>query len=684
MPPADPHAPVPPPSPARVRIAGGLVAAAVVLAYSGSLNGPFVFDDVDAIPGNPTIRHLATALAPPAGGLTVSGRPILNLSFAVNYAVSGDRVWSYHAVNLLIHVAAALALFGIVRRTLERLGRRTPSVPIAFVAALLWAVHPLQTEAVTYIVQRAESLMGLFYLLTLYAFVRATGGDGGSRRAAGAWLAVSWLACLAGAGTKEVMATAPVVVLLYDGMFVAGSLREAWARRRLYYIGLGCAWVATGLLLATAPGRGGTAGFGAGLSWWSYGLAQIRAIAHYLRLSVWPEPLVFDYGTRLGGGAFSLAVDAAVVAGLAAVSIVLAVRRRPVGFLGVWILVILLPSSSVVPVATEIMAEHRMYLSLAGIAVGAACGIWALAEALGLGPRGSRAVCVGFGLAAAAALGFGTFRRNEVYANARLLWSDTVAKAPDNPRARDTLGIALAADGDLAGAEAQFRRALSLDPDLPRTWNNLANVQLKQGRLAEAIEAYRAALRGLPADPKIREDLGRALLREGRVDEAAEQFAESVRLDPRFAGGRFDLGNVLERQGRVAEAAAEYREAVRLDPGYADAWYDLANILAATGRTEESAEAYSRAVGLRPDFADARVNYGGVLARLGRTSEAIAEFQAALRLQPGAADIRDDLGSLLAAAGRTEEARAQYEEALRLAPGDPEARSGLDRIGAGP
>ena len=185
------------PTRGRTFALAGAIAAAAGLAYGRTFRAPLIFDDASSISGNPTLRHLAAAVWPPAGA-TVSGRPVLNLSLALDYAVSGTAVWSYHATNLLIHVLAGLTLFGIVRRTLGR--RAAASAPqVAFCAALLWTLHPLLTESVTYVVQRAESLMGLFYLLTLYGVIRGAASEGpGGRR----WYALSLCACLAGMGTK--------------------------------------------------------------------------------------------------------------------------------------------------------------------------------------------------------------------------------------------------------------------------------------------------------------------------------------------------------------------------------------------------------------------------------------------------------------------------------------------------
>ncbi|HEX3729629.1 MAG TPA: hypothetical protein VHV47_07475, partial [Opitutaceae bacterium] len=331
----------------EVRLAGAAVALAGLLAYANSLRGAFFFDDRVSIAENPSLRDLGklgVVLWPDlGGGATVNGRPILNLSLAINYAISGTHPWSYHAFNLAAHVAAGLALFGIVRRTLllcsgRGFARSLPPTGFALAAALLWTVHPLLTESVTYIVQRAESLMGMFYLLTLYCFVRGLSGR------ARLWHSLSVAACLLGMGTKEVTATAPVLVLLYDRTFAAGSFAEAWRRRRAYYAALAATWLPLALLVAQTGGdRGGTVGFDVGIKWWAYGLTQLEAIPRYLLLSVWPRPLVFEYGTFWVKSAGEVLPGALLVLALLLATLYALFGpaangsgRRGLGFLGAW------------------------------------------------------------------------------------------------------------------------------------------------------------------------------------------------------------------------------------------------------------------------------------------------------------------------------------------------------------
>ena len=610
----------------RAVLAGVLIAAAAAAAYHNSLRVPFVYDDLKAIPENPSIRHLWPpwdALLSAPGDTTVGGRPVANLTLAVNYALSGTEVWSYHVLNLLVHVLSGLTLFGIVRRTLcgpalgARFGR--DALALALAAALLWTVHPLQTESVTYIVQRVESLMGLFYLLTLYLFIRSLGSPRPAR-----WQAAAVVACLLGMGTKEVMATAPVMVLLYDRTFAAGSFRKAWRLRRGMYLALAATWLPLPLLVAaTGWDRGGSVGFRAGVAPWDYWLTQVEAVARYAGLAVWPRPLVFEYGPFRFQDLAAAAPFALVTVPLAAATLA-ALRLRPaLGFLGAWFLVILAPSSAV-PVATQTMAEHRMYLPLAAVAVAAVV----LAHAL-LGRRSWPLL----GLAVLA-LGFLTQARNDDYRSELALWTDTVAKRPENPNARNNLGLALFHAGRVGEAIGQYQEALKLKPSYPGALNNLANALDQAGRPADAIAMYEAALS----------------------------------LEPKYAAAHFNLAKALDKAGRTAQALPHFEESLRMEPGFAQGRVDYGDALSRSGRFAEAVEQFEAALSARPGFAAAHNGLGAALAQMGKVAEAIGEYQTALRLQPDLAEAADHLGVLLCGAGRGAEGIEQLEAALRMKP----------------
>lgn len=468
------------------------LALLTLLAYANSFSSLYLFDDGGAIIDNPTIRHFSTALSPIPNGTPVSGRPLVNLTFALNYAVSGLDVWSYHATNLLIHILATLALFGLVRRTLQLplLASRfqTDAVQIAGVTALLWAVHPLQTESVTYMAQRAEALMGLFYLLTLYAFVRGATGD---RR----WLALSLIACLAGMASKEVMVSAPLLVLLYDRTFCAGSFLAAVRQRAIYYATLASTWLLLAAEMVSVGSRGGAVGTGLKIDSWHYALTQLHAIALYLGLALWPHPLIFDYGTTTVASLGHVLPEALLISALLAATAHLIYRRSAIGFIGAWFFAILAPSSSIVPLAKQTIAEHRMYLPLAAVIV---LVVLAVHAATGR----SRYLA----LLAAPLLAL-TLLRNGDYLDGITIWRQSVARYPDNPRAHINLGNAYANAGRAQPAAEQYELALRLDPNLFEAHNNLGVIEAGLGETDKAAANYREAMRLFPGWPKPRENL---------------------------------------------------------------------------------------------------------------------------------------------------------------------------------
>ncbi len=661
-------------------LAAAAIVAGALAAYRNSFSGPFIFDDILGIERNPSIRSLWPLTGPlnPKTDTTLTGRPFANLSFALSYRFGGLDVTGYHEANLLIHVLAGLALFGIVRRTLRRAG--PGSLVLAFVAALLWTVHPLQTESVTYVVQRVESLMGLLYFLTLYCFIRGAERESASGAASVCWFGLSWLACLLGMATKEVMVSAPVIVFLYDRTFIGGSFLESWRRRRGFHLCLAATWALVAWLALGTNGRNGTSGFGVGVKAWDYYLTQFPAVVRYLELSLWPRPLLFDYGTQWVAHPVSVIPDAMiVVAGVAGT--LWALRRRPaVGFLGAWFFSILAPTS-LIPGNRQTMAEHRMYLALAPVII---AGTLALDRiCLRLFPdldrrRASRALLF-CGLAAAVVLAALTARRNLDFRTEQAIWEDTVAKNPDNAYPRNNLGNVYLKEHRLADAIAQYREVVRLQPDYAMGHNNLGTALLNQGKRAEALEQFDEALRLKSDYPDLHNNIGVALI-DTDVPRAIAEFETLLRDQPDFAGAHFNLGNALARVGRLPEAVAQYKEALRLDPGIAQVYNNLGLALDALNRLDEAEEQFVAAVQVDPGFVEAYTNLGNALLKAGRPLEAIHEYQRALRLRPGYVDAHFNLANALLRTGSLSDAESEYREALRLRPNYAAARINLGDV----
>ncbi len=524
-----------------------LMVIAGVIAYANTFRAPFIFDDYGAITRNPQIRRLwplTDALTPPQR-TPVTGRPLVNLSFAINYRISRLDPWSYHAFNLLVHILNGLLLFGLLRRTMNRDGP-------ALAGALLWLVHPLLTDSVTYVVQRTELMMACCLLLTLYCVARG-------------WLAWAVVACAAGMACKETMLVAPILVLLYDRAFLAGSFREAWRARNKLYLALAATWLVWLLLQLDHP-RGTSVRFDdPQLTPWHYLLTQCGIITHYLRLTFWPHPLALDYSDWPIAHSLGAVWPAAALLVALALGTAWALWRRPaLGFLGAWFFLILAPTSSIVPIITEIAAERRMYLPLAAVII---VVVLALAKVCRLrGPAMVLSCVVVTGLSVM------TILRNHDYRSVVAIWSDTVAKRPRDARARTNLGVALLEAGQVSRGQSACERALQFDPTLP-----MAHV-----------------------------GVGRAELAAGDTTRALTEFAEAIRLNPKLPEAWFYTANAQLSLGQTNAAVASYQRAIAAQPVFAEAHNNLAVALLGLGREKEAREQWREAVRLRPDLPEIR------------------------------------------------------------------------------
>ncbi len=561
--------------PLRVWIAAGIVVLATCVAYLNSLHNPFIFDDELAILKNPTIRSLlplSVVLSPPSGGSPVQSRPFVNLSFAINYALGGTDPFGYHVVNVAIHLLAALVLFGLVRRTLaETLSCRSlagAATGLACAIATIWAVHPLATEAVTYVTQRTESVVGLLYLVTLYGVVRGARSERQAR-----WYALAVAASALGMASKENMVSAPLVALAYDAVFLSGSVRKALRTRGSLYAGLASTWLVLGYdLVSNGFARSTGAGFLGTMTVWQYARTQCWAILHYLRLAALPHPLVLDYGDWTAHSAAEIVPGAAAVAAML-VGTVVAVRRAPwLGFLGIFFFAVLAPSSSIVPLAAQTVAEKRMYLPLAAVVTAAVVlgylawrrltGPWAARG----GPLRTLAAWAPAVAAAAAvcALVPLTRSRNEAYSNPVTIWRDTVRAVPRNERAQYNLGMAFVQADRISEASESFRAAVTLRPWDPAANGNLAVALEKLGRPAEALPYMRAAVHLKPEDEEAQKALVSLLFQLGLPDEAVTSARAYLGTFPQLPTANALYASALARTGHVTEGLQYLERARRL------------------------------------------------------------------------------------------------------------------------
>ncbi len=554
-------------------LAIGTIIVIGLLIYGNTFASPFIFDDDPQIVSNPKIR----SLFPPWEIFSNNRRPILYLSLAINYALGGLNVGGYHLFNLLIHIGSALLLFGIIRRTLLQ-NSFTPTwqksaLRISLSIALLWLAHPLQTQSVTYIIQRAESLMAFFYLATLYAVIRTVL----TPKSFWPWVAIAL--CSLGMATKETMITAPVTILLFDRIFLTSSWKEIWSRRKILYAALfSTGGIAFLLLLLMRPENIPTAGFNYdGLSPLQYGLTQTGVILHYLKLILIPAPLVFDYNGWPIANHFDDVVGPCLWLILILFCLAVTLWKNPrAGFLGLWFFVILLPSSSVMPIA-DVAFEYRVYLPLAGIlallVIGIEKGISSFIPGKSL-QKISFITTIGI---ATATFSFLTIQRNRDYRDEFSLWQDTITKRPNNPRAQTIMGVLYFDQGRFAEAEQFYRRALTLNPQDAVVHNNLGMLFAEQNRYPSAIEHYNKALTLNPQlAGTIHNNLGVVYLRQKLFTQTIAECEKALQNGFRDAPVFSNYGIALTRLGRPREAIPYFQTALKINPLFAEAQRVLA------------------------------------------------------------------------------------------------------------
>jgi protein O-mannosyl-transferase len=694
-------------------IAAALIAAAALAVYCNSFRGALVFDDLVAVTNNSSIRdlnQLYKVFSPPSHGETVSGRPLLNFSYAINYAIGGENVLSYHIVNLAIHIFGALLLFGILRRTLllpvfsNRF--RMAAMPLAFAVSLIWVVHPLQTESVTYIAQRAESLSSMFILLTLYCAIRGATVNRKSHQKAIRvfWFTAACMACLLGAAVKEIVVAAPLLVYLYDAIFLSGSFGKALRLRWPLYVGLAASWVLLACLVwhtvySKAPSEETIA------TPLAYFFSQPGVILHYLRMVFWPHPLCLDYFWPVAQSWEQILPATLIVAALGIVTIWGLALRKPWAFAGAWFFLILAPTSSFLPLG-QLAFEHRMYLPLAAVLTLTVVGLfnlgrWAVGKrrlnwpiAAGIAGASLAGACV--------ALGILTFQRNWDYESELAVWRHDVEYFPNNSRAYNHLGhtyyrldrldeaveqyeLALKTDrpyllahnnlaevlrlqGKLDQALEHCRKAVESEPQCVGAYSNMGVVLESMGKYDEAIECFNEALDINPRDVTTLNNLGKAMSDLGRLDKATEYYQKALAEDDQYPLALNNYGNVLFRQGKYDEAVALFETALKNDPDYVEAHSNLGNALHRLKRDKESVEHYEIALNISPDYIPAMNNMGVAMLDLGELDQSIACFQKAIEINPKYIQAYCNMGNVLLQQEKVDEAIDQLNKALKISP----------------
>src|SRR3989338_1347559 len=475
---------------------------------------------------------------------------------------------------------------------------------IAFSIALLWSLHPLQTQSVIYIIQRCESLMGLFYIATVYFLIK------GFQLNNRIYYFLSICSCYLGMGSKEVMVTAPLMAVIYDKSFLSSTWKGLIKKRWLYYLGLCSAWI---LLYFVSVKRFFIQPF---LEYnfvsrapdpippISYALTQTQVILHYIRLSIFPRGLTFDYHWPVVKSAWEAFPHIIIIISLLMLCLWLLLIRSKLAFLVIWFFLILGPTSSFRPISSTAF-EHRMYLPLFSIVAFFALLLNIFCKRISLKYQNRKEIklLLFFAITTILALSLGmlTYNRNEIYSSEFLLWKDATEKSPNNSRALYNAGYffyqktgdtdkaigyaekAIAIEpfyveamnflgsiytllGDFSKAESHLQKALEIEPLNSQIMINLGILKQKQSKPEDALMLFQNAAKVSPYLPVARIYLGRAYEMKNDDVGAREQYETASRLDPESDIPHIYLGMLFEKQNKIKEAIDEHTKALEINP----------------------------------------------------------------------------------------------------------------------
>jgi len=551
------------------KLLGFAIVLMTILVYIPAIQGGFVWDDDDYVAENQLLtspKGLGRIWLEPLS--TPQYYPLVFSSFWLEYQLWGLRPMGYHAVNVLLHAASALVLWLLLRRL---------DIPGAWLAAAVFALHPVHVESVAWVTERKNVLSGLFYLISALYLVRFFGVDReGQEQSPHSW----WLY---GAGlilfvcallSKTVTSSLPAAIILVLW----------WKRGRVLWreVAALVPFILLGLALALLTVWVERHHVGAGGSWWELSFLERcliagRALWFYAGKLVWPAELIFNYPRwRINTGAWW---QYAYPMGAFTVVLVLWTFRQRIGrgplaavlfFCGT--LFPALGFFNTYPMLFSYVADHFQYLASIGLI---ALAVGALTRAALIGPARLQQVGVGLGLGVLVLLGVNTWNQSYMYKDQETLWRDTLEKHPNSRLAHNNLGALMVKRGRFKEAIDHYSEVLRIRPDYAEAHNNLGGLLETKGRYVEAIGHYSEALLLKPDYAEAHNNLGLLFNQLGRYDEAIGHISEALRLEPDYAEAHNNLGVLLMRQGMIRRAVGHYSEALRLKPDYPAARYNL-------------------------------------------------------------------------------------------------------------
>ena len=665
-----------------------------VAVYSNTFQAPFEFDSIARVQNNPSIRitelTFESIYNASFGKRTARNRPLGNLSFALNYYFHAYKMPGYHVVNITIHILAGIILFFFIRLTFNTPAlsdKYKQSFYISFFATLIWLVHPLHTQSVTYIVQRLNSMAAMFYVLSLLLYVKGRllmasqvsievdntlpkkhkSTESNINIAPYLYFSGAIVAWILSLGCKQITVTLPFFILLYEWLFFKKG-DSAWIKRSWKYV---CAilivlGVVVFIYLGANPLERLTSFNDYAKNEFTYTqrtLTQPRVVIHYLSLLAYPNPnrLNLDYDFLLSNSLIdpvTTLLSLLLIFGLIGLAIYLLKRDPLISFCILWYFGNLVIESSFLPLA--VIFEHRTYLPSMPIFL---IPVVLLYRYVKLKWLNISIVC-----SAVALFSVWTFQRNAVWADKVTLWQDTADKSPYKVRPVANLGEALVDQERYDEAIDYLRNVMQIMPDSSEIHNNLGSALSMIDDYEGARQHYETALQLKPNSKQANNNMGVLMNEIGRPDEALRYFQAAIEIDPQFDLSHAGMGESLSEMGKSEEAIQYYRTAIRLNPGFVGAYNNLAIELSRQGKTAEAIEIFEKALEIKPEYYEAYQNMGVELANVGKTDEAIQLFKKSLEINSEYTEARMSLGVALKDSGKLDEAIEEWLHVLRIEP----------------
>lgn len=667
-----------------------ILVTVIGLVYGNTFLNSFHFDDIPSILEKPWIRGMDKI---PQFIFSFLQRPLVILSFNINYAISQFEVWSYHLFNIVFHIVATLLVFQLVKVVLGFLKEFSAQKNYAFLpffSAMFFALHPLNTQSVTYISSRSSVLATLFYLGALILFFKGfkTWKETG-RKEWGQFLG-SGICFMLGGFSKETIVTLPAMLFLFHFYFISRKTLKVWISTYAKWIFLLAIpllafvgykqFVAGGLLSASA----------AHLPPATWFLTQTSVVPfEYFRKMLFPFNMNIDIGfpiltdwLQMENGLGIIALGLFIffwiqLSNRSSKPDSLEVERRFVGFGMAWILLTLLPTSSFIPLL-DVAVEHRTYLPMVGF-VFLAAGAFGYVRAWDILPAPSfpeKKLVHSCAILILLSFSTGVMVRNGDWKDEVTLWSDAKKKSPNLVRPYNNVGEAYDKLGKYDEAIREFEGALKIDPNYFFGLNNLGNIYGKQRKLPEAISYFQRALEQKPDYSPAHYNIARAFHLTGKRQEAAESYRKAIKSNPYFEQAFYNLAYLSMELSRFDEAIQNFNKFLVMQPNHSKAHFGLGNGLMMKGQLDLALAEYRKSAELDPSFAFPYLNIANIQMQTKNIPAAIENFEKALGINPSMPAVHLSLGMVYhQALGNQEKALSHLKESLRLAPNQPRAKS---------